>query len=124
MFDGHYESLPCTDSNQEQVKNDLNAKIQLFDCVQTGNCVTTVKSSGCNTSRKKRDTSNGMTMTVVIKSDVDLSKNPMNIEAVLQNNSGICYYAFVPRKGNLFCNMIIYKPQCVVMQKNKYVFPI
>lgn len=100
MFDGHYESLPCTDSNQEQVKNDLNSKIQLFDCVQNSTCMATVKSGGCNTTRKKRDTSGGMTMTVVIVSNVNLSNNSVNIEEVLQNNSGIFlpYHSYKKRQ--------------------------
>lgn len=71
------------------VKDTLEAKLNQLDCIKSSSCVAAIQPNSCESDRRKRDTTtNGMTMSVYIETEVTSSEGTINLMEVLQNNSG------------------------------------
>lgn len=87
-FDGHYDSVPCTESGKTVVKDTLETKMSTLDCRKAGTCETNVNEPICTNSRRKRATGSSVTVTVGIHASVNSKADSLNVASLLQNNTG------------------------------------
>ena len=88
IFEGSYDSIPCTESNKKTITDTLAIKLSTLDCKKAGTCEMPIQEPACSSSKKKRSIGSSMTVSIDLHSSSNSKGSTFNVTELFQNNTG------------------------------------